>query len=104
MEKLLNMKPSEKPKLTEKARALINWSELSEHLAHNRDSIRSTRIPEKYKEDVNLLISYIEAWLNCKELTTKESLVSELEFEVVEKIKQLSTELLKIGKNPFNIS
>lgn len=91
-------------KITEKAKLLINWSALSEQLAHNKDSVRSNRIPDKYKDEVDILISYIESWLNCKELTTKESLMSDLEFEVGIKLKELSTELLKLGNNPFNKS
>lgn len=102
MEKSLNMETSKKHTLTEKAKALINWSALSEQLAHNKDSIRSNRIPDKYKEEVEILISYVESWLNCKDLTTKDVLIDELEFEVSNKIKEISNELLKIGKNPFN--
>lgn len=89
-------------KITEKAKLLINWSALSEQLAHNKDSVRSNRIPDKYKDEVNILISYIESWLNCKELTTKESLMNDLEFEVGIKLKELSNELLKLGNNPFS--
>lgn len=97
------MNTKKKTTSKEKAKALINWSALSEHLAHNTGSIRSNRMPDKYQEEVNLLISYIEAWLNCKDLTTKEVLINELEFTVGDKIKELSKELHKIGNNPFNI-
>ena len=98
------MNTKKKTTPTEKAKALINWSALSEYLAHNTGSIRSNRMPEKYKDEVNLLISYIEAWVNCKDLTTKEVLIEELEFIVGDKIKELSKELHKIANNPFNIT
>jgi len=101
MENQLDMNTNKKSTITEKAKTLINWSALSEQMAHNRDSIRSERIPLKYQDDVNILLSYVEAWLNCKELTTKESLIGEIEFIVGDKITNLSKELLKFGKNPF---
>jgi hypothetical protein len=87
--------------LTEKAKRLINWSELSEHLAHNKDSIRSNRTPDKYKNEIDELLKYIEAWLNCKELTTKEDIISEVEHKVKEHIQTVVTEIQNIGKNPF---
>lgn len=88
-------------KLTEKAKRLINWSELSEHLAHNKDSIRSTRTPDKYKNEIDELLKYIESWLNCKELTTKDEILLNIEFEVGQKIITVADELRKLGKNPF---
>ena len=87
--------------LRKKASNIINWSALSEQIAHNKDSIRANRIPDKYKEEVNILLSYIESWLNCKELTTKEELIEELEFVIGDKVKKLAKELQEIGNNPF---
>lgn len=89
-------------RIREKAMSLINWSELSGQMTHTRDNIRKNRIPEKYKDEIEILISYIESWLNCEQLTTKEVLINELEFSIGDKIKEVSKELLKIGNNPFN--
>lgn len=86
--------------LKERAKDLINWRELSIQVSKKqRDTIRRDRVPEKNKEEIDLLLSYIEAWLNCKELTTKESIIAEVEREVREKIIETSTEIHKLGKN-----
>ena len=41
---------------------LINWKELSRILAGNDDSIRRDKIPKKYEEDVEALISALYFW------------------------------------------
>lgn len=88
----------------EKAKDLINWRELSLQVSkRQRDTIRRDRVPEKSKENIDILLSYIEAWLNCKELTTKESIILDVEAQVRSKIIEASTEIHKLGKN-FSIN
>jgi len=44
------------------AQDLINWGELSRLLSGSRMNIRKNRIPEKYKEQVAILVNCIESW------------------------------------------
>lgn len=44
------------------AQDLINWGELSRLLSGYRMNIRKNRIPEKYKEQVTILVNCIETW------------------------------------------
>lgn len=44
------------------AQDLINWGELSRLLSGSRMNVRKNRIPEKYKEQVTILINCIETW------------------------------------------
>lgn len=71
---------------------LINWAGLSEHLAGNKDS----RIPKKYEEDVNKLIYYIDSWLNCRELTTKDTIKDEIKREFNQKMIEISMIMEKL--------
>jgi hypothetical protein len=78
------------------SKELINWTNLSKQLAKNKSSIRSNNIPTKYKEDIEQLLYYIDAWLNCKELITKEEVINQ-----VESMNELIAELHNIAKSPF---
>ncbi len=85
----------------EKAKALINWSKVSEHLAGNTDSIRVERIPKKYKEEVEELLFYVECWLNCKDLASREDVTKEVKAKIAFEVEDLINKLRKIGDNPL---
>ena len=56
------------------ATKIINWRALSQELAQNPQSIRKNSIPNKYKEDINRLIEYIELALKGKNLYSEEEI------------------------------
>ncbi len=66
------MNKSTKKKPISVEESLINWSALSQLLAKNTDSVRQNRIPKKYKEEINILIYYIECWRKDKKLISPE--------------------------------
>lgn len=76
--------------INKKAEALINWSALSQLLSNTPDSIRQTRVPKKYEEEVNNLVFYISCWCEGKEL------ISPSEFEG--KIKDLDLISIIMGE------
>lgn len=41
---------------------LINWVELSRHLAGNESSVSRNRCPKKYQKKVDSLIEHLKAW------------------------------------------
>lgn len=41
---------------------LINWVELSRHLAGNETSVSQNRIPKKYQSKVDSLIEHLKSW------------------------------------------
>jgi hypothetical protein len=83
------------------SKELINWTNISKQLANNKSSIRSNKIPTKYKEDIEQLLYYIDAWLNCKQLTTKEEVINQVESKVKKEMNELIAELHNIAKSPF---
>lgn len=88
-----------KDAVKETAKGLINWCELSKiKTGSSRDSIRSNRIPDKHLEDVNILLYYIESWLNCRDLTTKEEVLSETGDKIREELQTIVTKIHDIGK------
>lgn len=41
---------------------LINWSVLSQLLVGKKDILRANRVPKKYKEQVNELLTLLDYW------------------------------------------
>lgn len=80
------------------AEKFLNWSALSEHKKRSKDTIRPDRISKDMEEDIKQLLYYIECWMNCKDLTTKEDLKNKVMSDVQEDIDKLIAELRKFGK------
>lgn len=52
---------------------LVNWAELSKYLSetNSKQTIRPNKIPQKYKKEVNQLLTYISAWVKDEKLITE---------------------------------
>lgn len=42
---------------------ILNWREVSRVVSGNDQSIRANKIPNKYKKDLDKLLSMIETWV-----------------------------------------
>lgn len=76
---------------------LINWRELSRQLAgkDRKYPLRHNTIPKIHQDKVNILVTYIEAWLNDKELILKEY----SDKEKKETLKEFKAKIDKIYTN-----
>jgi hypothetical protein len=49
--------------MREKAKEILNWKRISEHLSGSDNSIRKNKVPKKYQDKVNELIDNVINWL-----------------------------------------
>jgi len=69
---------STRKKTTSTVEQIINWAEVSKHLTNSKDAIRKNRIPKVHLKQIELLLTYIEAWKKETKLFSEQELSNSL--------------------------
>jgi hypothetical protein len=70
----------------EKAKQVINWSELSRSLGIERSSIQANKMPKKWELPVNELLMIVENWINNNQKTNNMETTTATPKQLIEKI------------------